>query len=95
MNTPLDAGDGRRTDVVIDVTATPDREFGEVVLSAIAGELDADPTTLPPIADSVDPDILNEFLDGDGASAKAIAFEYLGYDVVVTSDGLVQLRSLA
>lgn len=93
MSTPLDAGDERCTDVVVDVTSTPEREFGEVVLSAIAAELGTDPTTLPPIADSIDPDVLNGFLDEEGASAKAITFEYLGYEVVVTSDGVLRLRS--
>ena len=62
MSTPLDeSGDERSTDVVVDVTATPEREFGEVVLYAIADELGADPTALPPIAESIDPDVLNEF----------------------------------
>lgn len=96
MSTPLDeSGDERRTDVIIDVTTTPGREFGEVFLSVIAAELDVDPTTLPPIADNIDPDVLNEFFDEKGASTKAITFEYLGYEVVVDSDGIVQLRSLS
>lgn len=95
MHTPPDeSGTDRGIDVVIDVTATPEREFGEVVLSAIADELGADPTTLPPIADSIEPDVLNEFLDEDGASAKVLGFEYLGCDVAVTSGGVVRLRSL-
>lgn len=94
MSTPLDEpGDERRTDVIIDVTTNPGREFGEVFLSAIAAELDVDPTTLPPIADNIEPDVLNEFLDEEGASAKAITFEYLGYEIVVNSDGIVQLHS--
>lgn len=96
MSTPLDdSGDERRTDVAVDVTAAPEREFGEVVLYAIAEELGADPAEMPPIAENVDPDVLNGFLDEDGASAKAITFEYLGYDVVLTRDGHLMMRSRA
>lgn len=96
MSTPLDdTGDERRTDVAVDLTADPEREFGEVVLYAIAEELGTDPADMPPIAENVDPDVLNRFLDEDGASAKAITFEYLGYDVVLTSDGCLRMHSLA
>ena len=96
MSTPLDeSGNERSTDVVVDVTAAPEREFGEVVLYAIAEELGTDPTNLPPIAESIEPDVLNEFLDEDGPSAKAITFEYLGYDVVLTGDGVLRMRSRA
>ena len=96
MSTPLDeSGDERRTDVAVHVTATPEREFGEVVLYAIAEELDTDPAKLPPIADQVDPDLLNRFLDEDGPAAKSITFEYLGYDVVLTGEGHLRMRSRA
>lgn len=95
MSTPMDnASDDCSIDVVIDATASTDDEFGTIVVTAIADELGTDPASLPPLRDSIDPDILNGFYEADGASAKALLFEYLGYEVVVTDDGIVQLRSL-
>ena len=83
------------TDVIIDASASSDDEFGTILLTTIADELGTDPASLPPLRDSIDPDILNSFRDADGDSSKALSFEYLGYDVVVTDDGVIQLRSLA
>lgn len=83
------------TDVIIDATAPSDDEFGTIVLTTIADELGTDPASLPPLRESIDPDILNGFRDADGGSAKALSFEYLGYEVIVTDDGVIQLRSLA
>lgn len=90
-NSSTDCG----TDVIIDASASTDDEFGTIVLTTIADELGTDPASLPPLRDSIDPDLLNGFCDGDGASAKALSFEYLGYQIVVTDDGVIQLRSLA
>jgi hypothetical protein len=90
-NSPTDCG----TDVVIDASAPIDDEFGTIVLTTIADELGTDPASLPPLRESIDPDILNGFFEADGASAKALSFEYLGYEVVVTDDGVIQLHSRA
>jgi len=86
----------RGTDVVIDASAADgDDEFGTLVLTTIADELGTDPASLPPLRDSIDPDVLNSFFQADGESAKALSFEYLCYEVVVTGDGVIQLRSQA
>lgn len=96
MSTPMDnSRTDCGTDVIIDASASSDDEFGTIVLTTIADELGTDPASLPPLRDSIDPDILNGFFDADGESAKALSFEYLGYHVVVTDDGIIQLRSLA
>lgn len=96
MSTPMDdTSNDRSIDVLIDATASKNDEFGTVVLTTIADELGTDPETLPPLRDSIDPDILNGFRNADGESAKALSFEYLGYEVVVTDDGVIHLRSLA
>ncbi|MFC7142346.1 HalOD1 output domain-containing protein [Halosimplex aquaticum] len=87
--------DDRGTDVVIEARPSRDEEFGTIVLTAIADELGTDPESLPPLRDSIDPDILNGLRDAGGSSVKTLSFEYLGYEVVVTSDGLIQLRSFA
>lgn len=91
---PTDDTRNDRRHVVIDATASSGREFGTVVVNAIADELGVDPTSLPPIRRSIDPEVLNAFRDADEAASAALSFEYLGYKVVVTGDGLVQLRPL-
>lgn len=83
------------TDVVIDARASTDDELGTAVLTTIADEVGSDPASLPPLRQSIDPDLLNGLCDDDSGSAKAISFEYLGYEVVVTDDGVVRLHSLA
>lgn len=82
-------------DVVVDARASDDDELGTTVLTTIADEIGADPASLPPLRRSIDPDLLNGFGDAGGGSAKAISFEYLHYEVVVTDDGVIRLRSLA
>jgi len=81
-------------DVVIDARASDD-EFGTVLLTTIAEERGTDPAALPPIHRSIDPDILNRFRDATGTAPKALSFEYHDYEVVVTDDGIIRLRSVA
>lgn len=83
------------TDVIIDASANADDELGTVVLTTIADELETDPASLPPLRDSVDPDILNGLRAAESRSRTALSFEYLGYEVIVTDDGIIRLRSLA
>jgi hypothetical protein len=45
MNTPLDAGDGRRTDVVIDVTATSPNSLAGVAVTSITTQAADDAPT--------------------------------------------------
>ncbi|WP_177227340.1 HalOD1 output domain-containing protein [Halomicrobium zhouii] len=96
MSTPMDnSHTDRGIDVVIDASASDDDEFGTLVLTTIADELGTDPASLPPLRDSIDPDVLNSFFQAGGESAKALSFEYLCYDVVVTDDGVIELRTRA
>jgi len=53
------------------------------------GRAGTDPASLPPLRDSIDPDVLNSFFQSGGESAKALSFEYLCYDVVVTDDSVI------
>lgn len=92
MDTP---DSDRGTAVVIDATAAEDDEFGTAVLTTIAAETGADPADLPPLRESIDPDVLNEFRDAGGDAPTALSFEYLDYHVVVTDEGVIQLRSQA
>lgn len=87
MDTP-DSDGG--TEVVIDATAADEGEIGTAVLTAVAAEEGTDPAALPPLHESIDPDLLNEFGDDGGEAQTAISFEYLDYLVVVTG-GVIQL----
>lgn len=84
----------RRTTVIVDSEPSNETEFGTTVIEAIANELDIAPASLPPLQDSIDMDILNAFPDGSGGAETALSFEYVGYEVVVTSDGAIWLYSL-
>lgn len=77
--------------VVIDATRSGDEEFGTAVITSIAAELGTDPASLPPLGDHIDPDVLNQFRAADGPPAATVSFEYVGYEVVVTGDGVIQL----
>ena len=89
-----DTPDDRATDAVVDTTERGDDEFGTAVLTTIAEELDAEPTSLPPLRDSIDPELLNALPDSEGESVTTLSFEYVGHEVLVTSDGAILLRSL-
>lgn len=61
----------------------------EEVIEAVANEEGLDPAELrSPLYDAIDPDALDALFRN---SAGAVSFEYHGYAVVVTSDGIVQL----
>ena len=95
MSKPIDDTETERTpEVLIDVAETDDREFTEAMLTAIADHLDTDPTSLPPIGESIDPDILSD-LQSEDEPVKTLTFEYAGHEIVVTSDGIVQMRPLS
>lgn len=62
------------------------------VIEAVAAREGVSPTELPaPLYESIDPDALDSlFHVGTGR----VTFEYLAYEVTVTSDGDVALESL-
>lgn len=96
VNMPMsNYSNDRAIDVVIDASESGDEEFGIVVLTAIADEMGADPASLPPIGNSIDPDILNGLRKAGSQQSNALSFEYLGYEVVVTGGGVIRIRSLA
>lgn len=63
----------------------------EAVVESVAAETDTDALSLPPLAETLDPDALNALVEGleDGR----VAFRYAGCDVTVESDGTVQATS--
>lgn len=53
----------------------------EAVLAAVADCADVDPTRLPPLYDTIDPDALDAIFRG-GRPGR-VTFEYAGYEVTV------------
>jgi hypothetical protein len=80
--------------LVVEATGTDAAEFVPAVLDAVGDELDADPSSLPPLQESIDPELVNELWQAGGRSATTLSFEYLGYEVVLNSDGVIRLTSL-
>lgn len=69
-------------------TATETECFGSPslhVIEAIADATDADPATMPPLYDTVDPDALDAMLDAD--ATVEIVFEYDGHAIEISGDG--------
>jgi hypothetical protein len=61
------------------------------VLETVAAAERVDPVDLPPLADAVDPQALNDLFApaaGEGAPAT-VRFEYCGYEVTVRESGAV------
>ncbi|WP_276254572.1 HalOD1 output domain-containing protein [Halomontanus rarus] len=78
--------------------ATWDRESENTpvyaVVTAVAAAHDSDPVELPPLADSINPDALNDlFLARGETTVGQLDFHYLGYRVVVHGDGAVRVHS--
>jgi len=92
----MDTDDTRsdRPTVVVDATPTSEAEFGTTVLTTVADELDTTPASLPPLRESIDPDVLNAYARATGNAPSALTFEYVGYQVVVTNDGAIWLYAL-
>lgn len=68
------------------------RSPSERVLSEIARREGVEPGELPePLYDAINPDALNDLFTSGSAR---VMFEYLGYNVVVTSDGDIRIDSL-
>lgn len=60
------------------------------VIEAIATVEESDPTTIPPLYDSVDPDALDRLFDGPVEKRPdRLVFGHAGWDVFVHADGVV------
>ncbi|WP_209438485.1 HalOD1 output domain-containing protein [Natronococcus sp. JC468] len=63
-------------------------DLGHVIVTELAERTDAEPTTLPPLYEAIDPQALNELFRGDRSGR--VRFEYAGYEVTV--DGTERVR---
>lgn len=75
----------------------PERlEPGVAVVEAVAAMTGGEPTTGPPLGESIDTDALDRLLDGSRSDAGPIrvTFEYHGYEVTVERAGTVVVTPL-
>lgn len=64
----------------------------DAVAMTVATVRDCDPTDLPPLGKTVDPDALNDIFTGkDRGTAVNVSFEYAGFDVSIDDEGKVTL----
>lgn len=63
----------------------------KAVVNLIAGFQDVDPTELPPLSDSIDIDVLDQFTEDN--HSMEISFQYAGFDVTVNPSSDVKVHS--
>lgn len=64
------------------------------VVRAVADAADTDPTTLPPLQKTIDTDALDTLANGQGAGSAGwtrVSFAYTAFEVVVDSQGIVEV----
>ena len=67
-------------------------EITEAVVLAVADETEHDALSLPPLASSIDPDVLGGVVDGPGNGS--VTFTYVGHEVTVTHEGEVSVSTV-
>lgn len=69
-------------------------EYSSALVSTVAAALGLEPECLPPLAESIDPDLVESFLSSGLASRTThglLSFEYHGYEIRLNSDGVVSI----
>lgn len=87
-----DVDGGRNDDVPAELTASFDPAVDRpstAVVRAVAVATDSAPTTLAPLAATLDPDALDTVFRETGGTT--VRFRYGGFQVVVTGTGTVRL----
>ena len=74
---------------VVEQTTSP----SEAIVERVAKADGVDPTDLRPLYEVIDPDALDMFVSTAGSrnTDAQVQFEYQGYHVTVTADGVVHL----
>lgn len=67
------------------------KPLSQAVIMAVADAEGVDPVDLPPLAEAIDPDALDQLLSGDEGQVR---FNYNGYGVTVDQRGVVDLESV-
>ncbi|MFW5911103.1 MAG: HalOD1 output domain-containing protein [Halolamina sp.] len=63
----------------------------ERVIRRVAAANDADPLALPPLYDTIDPDALDDLVEG--MAAGTVAFSYADCAVTVSDDGSITVET--
>ena len=74
---------------MLSATMTQGNILVSEILDAIAESENVDTLDLPPLGEVIDTDALITLLDGE--SEVVISFRYNGYDVVVDSEGAIEI----
>jgi hypothetical protein len=61
------------------------------IVGAIAADRGLDPTELPPLYDSIDPDVVNAFVESADEDAS-LEFQYYDTAITVSGSGVVETR---
>lgn len=70
--------------------ATDDSEVpAAAVVDAVAEREGVDATDLPPLYDSIEPDVLETVTQSNGESGQTVTFEYYGYTITLDADGTI------
>lgn len=86
---PFDETDGHR----VQWTNEPQSTLVSAIVTAVADLNECDPLELPPLIDSIDPDVLNRLFSPETASSMdRLVFSYCGYEVTVGQTE-IRLRS--
>lgn len=84
---------------VLTYEVTEDEDLSEGVVSAVAAVSNTDPAAMEPLARAIDPDALDSLFadrhDGTPRANGVTKFAFLGYQLVVSSDGLVTVLESA
>lgn len=84
----------RRCTPIVDVQYhhESDTTAVEAVINAVSKAADVDPVSLPPLYDSIDPDLLTQLLSATGAtSGTTVSFGLGEWNVFVRADGRIRV----
>lgn len=77
-------------------TSQPNRPSGDLslltLLDRVADVRGTDIAELPPVHNTIDGDLVSELLESDFPGS--CSFTYAGCEIVITGDGMVQVREL-
>lgn len=76
---------------VRETTGDPDdRSPAVAVVKLITDVEETDPAELPPLADTIDPDVINTFVGSTKPDSEgALCFTYSGWNIFVRADGTI------
>lgn len=77
---------------LLETMANEDESLSVAICDLLSRATETSVRELPPLGNSIDPDALDAVFDGESASGWLV-FEYAGYDVLVRSNGAVELYS--